>query len=139
MKKTIYLVAIHAGLLLSLALNFIGLYGGRDEGGARSRVNGDCGKTDQLEPAAAQKRRVRAKKARSMQPDETTPPGEKKEDTLLSVYVMPHPPNFLTGRRIYFKSYQSVTIRGKKYIRFTEKRGGNWTRTLVESEAIRWR
>jgi hypothetical protein len=56
-----------------------------------------------------------------------------------SVYVMPHPPNFLEGRRIIFQKYAIEEKEGKRKILFLEKIGRNWQTTEVDSEAVRWK
>ncbi len=61
------------------------------------------------------------------------------KESLNSVYIMPHPPNFLDGRRLYFREYSIIESSGKSKIIFQEKIGNKWQATEVDSEAVRWK
>lgn len=64
----------------------------------------------------------------------------KNQDvSLLSVYVLPHPPDFLEGRRIYFKDYYIQNLNNKQIIIFNEIKNDEWVETKVDSEAVRWK
>ena len=52
----------------------------------------------------------------------------------MEVYVRPHPPDFVTGRRIRFQSYTVFHDGEVEKIRFVD---GD-TITVVDSEAVDW-
>jgi len=75
----------------------------------------------------------------SLSPDSILPSERIQKGTLNSVYIMPHPPHFLEGRRLYFREYTINESPGKSKIVFQEKLGNKWQATEVDSEAVRWK
>ncbi|MCZ8343411.1 MAG: hypothetical protein O9301_10295 [Leptospira sp.] len=69
----------------------------------------------------------------------TIHPFKNQDHPLLSVYVLPHPPDFLEGRQIFFKDYKIESAESKQIIIFNEKKEGKWIETKVNSEAVQWK
>lgn len=68
---------------------------------------------------------------------EQKPKGSR--ESLLSVFILPHPPEFFEGRRIYFKDYSIEESDNKRFILFNEKLNDQWVTTRVDSEAVKWK
>ncbi|WP_241686913.1 hypothetical protein [Leptospira stimsonii] len=66
------------------------------------------------------------------------PKNELSKEWISSAEILPHPPEFLKGRKIRFLSYQVRTSDGKSWILFKEKRGNAILETKVDAEAVRW-
>lgn len=61
------------------------------------------------------------------------------EVPLFSVYIKPHPPDFLEGRKLFFKDYTIENKDGKTFVVFTESNNNSFSKTVVDSEAIVWK
>ncbi|MGJ4754235.1 hypothetical protein [Leptospira kmetyi] len=74
----------------------------------------------------------------------TLPIVQKQESTkdpqefVSTVFVLPHPPDFLEGKKIRFLSYTTRAENGKKWILFKEKTNNGYKETRVDAGAIRW-
>ncbi|TGM03719.1 hypothetical protein EHQ76_08720 [Leptospira barantonii] len=60
------------------------------------------------------------------------------QEFVSTVFVLPHPPDFLEGKKIRFLSYTTHKDKGKKWILFKEKTNKGYKETRVDAEAIRW-
>lgn len=114
MKQKYHLIILYLALVLSISANFY-LY-----------------KKHLLLPD-------KEKEKVSLSPDSILPLQKTHKESLNSVYIMPHPPNFLDGRRLYFREYSTIESSGKSKIIFQEKIGNKWQATEVDSEAVRWK
>ncbi|MCG9876637.1 MAG: hypothetical protein MH321_17815 [Leptospiraceae bacterium] len=113
MKQKLHLIILYCALVASFGINFY-LY-----------------KKDDLISVSQRKSEILSDTIIGNEPT-------KKKD-LLSVYIMPHPPNFLEGRRLYFREYSIIESSGISKIIFQEKIGNKWQATEVDSEAVRWK
>lgn len=57
----------------------------------------------------------------------------------LSIFIKPHPPNFLEGRRITFSDFEVTKVDGATFVTFSEIQDGMVVKTTVDSEAIQWK
>ncbi|WP_078125914.1 hypothetical protein [Leptospira alexanderi] len=61
-----------------------------------------------------------------------------KKELLSTAEILPHPPDFLKGKKIQFFSYTTRKENGKKWILFQEKIGNRQKEAKVDAEAVRW-
>ncbi|MCG6169999.1 hypothetical protein [Leptospira sanjuanensis] len=65
---------------------------------------------------------------------------QKKDfrESVSTAEILPHPPDFLEGKKIRFFSYTTRKAEGKRWILFQEKIGNRKKETKVDAEAVRW-
>ncbi|PJZ47193.1 hypothetical protein [Leptospira brenneri] len=74
-------------------------------------------------------------------PNESGKIPSKKTDLpkVFSIFIKPHPPNFLEGRQIVFSDYEIKKADETTIVTFLEIRDGTVVKTTVDSEAILWK